>query len=336
MVWALCELDKEAVCIMNKIRWGMIGCGDVTEVKNGPGLYKCRDSELVGVTNRTIAKAHDWVKRHGHGRVFPSVEELLASPEIDIVYIAVTPDAHKELALRCAAAGKHCYLEKPLTHSFQDAVELQKAFDLAGKKIFAAHYRRGLPKTQKLMELIKKIAPVHSVRVFRADAQAGNFGWRNNAAISGGGIFFETDVHSIDLLDYLFGPLHDWKLDALNSADNSVGKSAEDTAALIARGRGGALISGLWQYRAYKPQDICEVFGEGGVLSFPGMSTGGKAILETPQGITEILFPDEPHVGMPMEQMIVDELLGRGKCPSTLETAMRALKICCDMRDAAE
>jgi predicted dehydrogenase len=312
---------------MNKIRWGMIGCGDVTEIKNGPGLYKSRDSELAGIFNRTVAKAEDWVKRHGHGKVFASIEELFASPEIDIVYIAVTPDAHKELALSCAKAGKHCYLEKPITPSYSDGEEIQRAFTEADKKIFVAHYRRGHPKTIMLQDLIKIISPVHSVRVFRTDTQKTISNWRGNHAVSGGGIFFETDVHLIDLLDYLFGPLQSWKLDA--SGRNGM----EDSAGLLARGKDGIFLNGLWQYQAYKAEDICEVFGEKGTLSFQGLNPGGTAVLETVQGREEIVFPDEPHVGMPMEQMIVDELLGRGKCPSTLETAMTAFKICCEMWD---
>ncbi|GHV51669.1 NADH-dependent dehydrogenase [Spirochaetia bacterium] len=314
---------------MEKIRWGMIGCGDVTERKNGPGLYKCRGSELFGVTNRTIAKAHDWVKRHGHGTVFPGVAELLACPDIDIVYIATTPDTHKELALRCAAAGKHCYLEKPIAPDYKDAEELQRAFTAAGKKIFVAHYRRALPKTLKIQELLKRIAPVRSVRVIRRDAQKIIPGWRGSAAVAGGGIFFETDVHLVDLLDFLFGPLHGWKVDALNYNSS---RPDEDSAALIARGRDDVLISGLWEYGAFKAQDTCEVSGDGGLLSFPGLGTGGRALLETVAGIEEITLPEVEHVGMPLEQTIVDELLVRGTCPSTLESAMRTLRICWDAR----
>jgi predicted dehydrogenase len=309
----------------------MIGCGDVTEIKNGPGLYKCRDSELFGVTNRTIAKAHDWVKRHGHGTVFPGVAELLACPDIDIVYIATTPDTHKDLALRCAEAGKHCYLEKPIAQASEDAEELQQAFAAAGKKIFVAHYRRALPKNLKIQELLKKIAPVRGLRVFRSDSQKTISGWRGNAAVAGGGLFFETDVHLVDLLDFLFGPLHDWSVDAL-SYNNS--RPGEDSAALIARGRDDILISGLWQYGAFKSQDYCEAAGDKGILTFPGMSAGGKALLETAAGIEEITLPEVEHVGMPLEQSIMDELLGRGTCPSTLETAMRTFKICCDARRA--
>ena len=313
---------------MSKIRWGMIGCGDVTEIKNGPGLYKCRDSELIGITSRTTAKAHDWVKRHGHGRVFASADELLSCPEIDIVYVAVTPDAHREMAVKCARALKHCYLEKPIALSYADAEEIQRAFKDAGKKIFVAHYRRGMPKTQKLKELIEKISPVKTVRVFRSDDRKTLPNWLGNPAIAGGGIFFEADVHLVDLLNYLFGPLLSWKLDAFGSS------GSEDRCGLIARGRDGILISGLWLYKAYRADESCEVFGENGVLSFQIMNPGGRAILETAGGCEEITFPDEPHVGLPMEQMIVDELLGRGKCPSTLETAMPTLKICCEMVEA--
>ena len=313
---------------MNKVRWGMIGCGEVTEVKNGPGLYKNRDSELIGITSRTIAKAHDWVKRHGHGRVFSSVEELLASPEIDIVYIAVTPDAHREMAVKCAKAHKHCYLEKPIALSYAEAEEIQRAFAEAGKKIFVAHYRRAMPKTIKLQELLERISPIRSVRVFRSDDRKTLPNWMANPAIAGGGIFFEGDVHLIDLLDYLFGPFKSWKLDASSRS------GLEDRAALIARGRDGIFISGLWQYQAYRAEESCDVFGDKGTLSFQIMNTGGRAVLLTDKGREEIVFPDESHVGLPMEQTVVDELLGRGKCPSTLETAMRTLKVCCDMRDA--
>jgi predicted dehydrogenase len=316
---------------MAAIKWGMIGCGDVTEVKNGPGLYKCDNSGLYGVFNRTQARAEDWVKRHGHGKVFSSTEELLAAPEIDVVYVATTPDTHREFALCCAEAGKHCYLEKPVTPKYEDAVEIQKAFAAKGKKIWVAHYRRALPKTVKLLELLERIAPLRSVQVTYADAQETVSGWRGKAEIAGGGLFFEGGVHLVDLLDYLFGPFLDWKTAA---ADHGKGFAGGDTTALLARGRDGIIITGIWQYGAYTAQDLCAVEGEKGRLSFPGMSTGGTALLETGAGREEIILPEVPHAGMPLEQSIVNELLGGPPCPSTLESALRALKICCDAAKA--
>ncbi|PTQ85924.1 oxidoreductase family protein [Trichococcus patagoniensis] len=87
---------------MKETVWGMIGCGDVTEKKSGPGLYKANGSRLKGAYNRTEAKAHDWVKRHGHGQVYQTVEELLADEEITAVYIATPP-----ATLRLRHAGHH-------------------------------------------------------------------------------------------------------------------------------------------------------------------------------------------------------------------------------------
>ena len=84
---------------MKETVWGMIGCGDVTEKKSGPGLYKANGSRLKGVYNRTEAKAHDWVQRHGYGQVYTTVEELLADEEIMAVYIATPPATHFDYAM---------------------------------------------------------------------------------------------------------------------------------------------------------------------------------------------------------------------------------------------
>lgn len=118
------------------IVWGMIGCGDVTEVKNGPGLYMAEHSSLKGVWNRTHAKAVSWTERHGHGIVYDTVDALLSGPEIDIVYIATTPDTHAELAIRCAEAGKHTLVEKPVAPTLEEGKRMQEAFRKAGKKCF--------------------------------------------------------------------------------------------------------------------------------------------------------------------------------------------------------
>ena len=50
---------------MKTIRWGMIGCGDVTEVKSGPAFYKSDHSTLLAVTNWTLDTAYAYAQRHG-------------------------------------------------------------------------------------------------------------------------------------------------------------------------------------------------------------------------------------------------------------------------------
>ena len=73
---------------MATIRWGIIGCGDVTEVKSGPALYKTRDSELVAVMRRDADKAHDYTVRHGVPKWYDQADALIGDPDVDAVYIA--------------------------------------------------------------------------------------------------------------------------------------------------------------------------------------------------------------------------------------------------------
>ena len=99
------------------VRWGIIGCGDVTEVKSGPALQKAEGGRLVAVMRRDAAKAADYARRHGVPRWYDDAERLIGDPEVDAVYVATPPGAHLEVALRVAAAGKPAYVEKPMARS---------------------------------------------------------------------------------------------------------------------------------------------------------------------------------------------------------------------------
>mgnify|MGYP001453282255 CR=1 FL=1 len=137
---------------MKTIHWAMIGTGDVTEKKSGPGFYKAKNSVLYGVTNRTLAKAEDYAKRHHVEKVFASVDDLLADPKVDAVYIATPPGSHKDYALRCAEAGKVCYIEKPIALTYNEALEISEAFKKAMLKPLSpiiAELYHALPKSKR-------------------------------------------------------------------------------------------------------------------------------------------------------------------------------------------
>src|SRR5262249_17742823 len=110
--------------MMKIIRWGMIGCGDVAERKSGPAFYKASNSSLVAVMRRNGALAQDFAARHGIARWHDDAEEIIAAPDIDAVYIATLPDTHHEYALRCAAAGKAIYVEKPMALNRHQCIEM--------------------------------------------------------------------------------------------------------------------------------------------------------------------------------------------------------------------
>jgi len=136
------------------IRWGILGCGDVTEVKSGPALARAEGSALVAVMRRTPHLAEDYARRHGVPRWFESAQELIRDPDVDAVYIAAPPGAHLELALAVAAAGKPAYVEKPMARSHAECHRMNQAFAAAGVPLFVAYYRRALPRFLRVQALI--------------------------------------------------------------------------------------------------------------------------------------------------------------------------------------
>ena len=90
---------------MSTIRWGMIGCGSVTELKSGPAFYKAPGSALVAVMGRREEVVRDYAARHGIARTYTDAQALVNDPEVDAVYIATPPDSHLEYSLLAAAAG---------------------------------------------------------------------------------------------------------------------------------------------------------------------------------------------------------------------------------------
>ena len=87
------------------INWGIIGCGDVTEVKSGPAFNKVPGSKLVAVMRRDAAKAADYAKRHNVPRWYNDAEALINDAEVNAIYIATPPSSHAAYALAAIKAG---------------------------------------------------------------------------------------------------------------------------------------------------------------------------------------------------------------------------------------
>ncbi len=99
---------------MESVRWGMIGCGDVTEKKSAPSFNKIKGSSLYGVTSRNKSRATAYAGRHHVPEVYDSAKELVEDPEISAVYIATPPSSHAAYAIMAMRAGKPVYVEKPM------------------------------------------------------------------------------------------------------------------------------------------------------------------------------------------------------------------------------
>lgn len=326
------ENDDNMQKRFDEVRWGIIGCGDVCEVKSGPALYKTPQSQLVAVMRRDAAQAEDFARRHGVGTWYADADELIADPRVNIVYIATPPGTHAEYALRVAAAGKPCYLEKPMARTHGECRKIVAAFAARRLPLFVAYYRRGMLRFLKAKELIETGAigtitgtnyclsqPVHR----RASP-----GWRVHLPDSGAGLFLDLGSHTLDILDYLLGPLGAVSGVARNVS--GLNPTVEDSVALSFTA-GGAPGVACWNFASEVEQDLIQIHGTEGTLSF---STFGDDPIRLTRGtkVDEFPFARPAHVHSGLVETIVSELTGGNlKCPSTGESAARTSRVMDDV-----
>jgi predicted dehydrogenase len=309
------------------IRWGIIGCGDVTEKKSGPGFQKAVNSELIAVMRRTSAKAEDYARRHNVAKWYDDADKLINDPEVNAVYIATPPGTHKAYTLRVAAAGKPVYVEKPMARSYEECLDMIGACKKNDIPLFVAYYRRSLPKFLKVKEILDSdlIGKPQSVNVIltqmpQADQYKSDpLPWRVIPEKSGGGYFFDLASHTLDLLDYYFGPV----TSVYGNANNRMNwYPAEDTVSASFTFENNVIGSGLWCFTTAVKEDRIEIIGENGTISFSTFSHIPITI-QTNSSKETIKIDHPAHIQQPHIQSIIDELLGKKKCPSTGETAAR-------------
>ena len=116
-----------------RIGWGIIGCGDVTEVKSGPAFNAIEGSSLLRVMRRDANKVEDYAKRHGVPEWSTDADDVLADKNVNAVYVATPPSSHKDYVLRALSAGKNVYCEKPFTLNAPEAKDVLEALERAGR-----------------------------------------------------------------------------------------------------------------------------------------------------------------------------------------------------------
>ena len=248
------------------IRWGMIGCGSVAETKSGPAYRLAAGSTLAAVASRRVDSARDYARRHGVPQVFEDIGAMIASPDIDAVYVATPPDSHLAYALAVARVGKPCCVEKPIAPTLGEAQAMVDAFVAAGQPLFVAYYRRTLPRFAQVREWIESgaIGALRHVQWTLARLPSGSGdGWRVDPAAAPGGLFDDLACHGLDLIDHLCGPIVD-ATGVRQSGDGGV----PDVVAASWRHAGGATGSGAWVFTAGLRRDDVLLIGEHGEIGF--------------------------------------------------------------------
>jgi predicted dehydrogenase len=318
---------------MNQINWGIIGCGNVTEVKSGPAFNRINDSNLAAVMRRNADKAEDYARRHNVPEWYDDAKKLIDVPNINAIYVATPPDSHAKYTIMAAQAGKHVYVEKPMALHFSECQEMIHAVNKAGVSLFVAYYRRCLPYFVKIKELVESGvigAPrLVNIKLFKPTLKKrlknDDLPWRFKPDISGGGLFVDLGSHQLDFLDYLFGPIVSVNALAANQAGLY---PAEDIVSANFLFESGVLGSGTWCFTVPEKNDTDEIVivGSKGKISFSTFDF--KPIkVESESGMETFRFKRPKYIQEALIQTVVDELLNRGQCPSTGITASRTTRV---------
>lgn len=308
-------------------RWGIIGCGDVTEVKSGPALQQARGSSLVAVMRRNGALAADYARRHGVPRWYDDADALIRDPGVDAVYVATPPSTHARYAIAAMRAGKPAYVEKPMAMDAGECAAMLAASRETGMPLFVAYYRRALPRFLKVRELLDggAIGTPRTVRVVLHRtldpryADAAQLPWRVRPEVAGGGLFVDLGSHALDLLDFLFGPLLQVSGEA---ASVSGAYPAEDTVRMDFAFGNGVRGEGDWCFCSDARRDTVDIEGERGRLRFATFDEV-PVELEDDAGLHRFDIANPRHIQLPLLETLVAELRGEGRCPSTGESAAR-------------
>jgi predicted dehydrogenase len=311
---------------MNEVRWGIIGVGDVCEVKSGPAFNLVNHSKLVAVMRRNSDKAADYARRHNVPKWYDNAQKLINDPDINAIYIATPPGSHMEYTLMSANAGKPVYVEKPMARTYEECVKMVEVCENARVPLFVAYYRRRLPNFLKIKELVRKgaIGDIRHVNIklyktLKPDivgASGNKENWRVFPEIAGGGYFYDLASHQLDFLDYLFGPV----VEAKGFAHNQAGLyPAEDIVSGSFYFENGVVGQGTWCFTTSNTSDIEEttIIGSKGQISFSYFGDGSVTLEIEGQDKKIIPFMLPRNIQLPLINTIVGELRDEEICPST-------------------
>jgi len=318
------------------ISWGIIGCGNVTEVKSGPAFNKVRGSRLIAVMRRDATLAGDYARRHNVPKFYSKASDLINDKDINAVYIATPPGSHAEYALEVIKARKPVYIEKPMAANHSECQKIIKAAEKYRVPVFVAYYRRALPGFLLIKDLIEK-GSIGNVRLLiiqlfkapSADERAGKPSWRVDPDVSGGGHFFDLACHQLDYLDFLFGPIQKVRSIVVNHGGLY---KAEDFISAGFIFCNNIIGTGIWSFSnsLESGRDSIEIVGDRGTLKFSTFSFE-PIVLTNASGCKEFINEHPEHVQYYLIEKIVQSLNGQGASPSTGISGARTSKIMDDI-----
>ncbi|PRY26142.1 putative dehydrogenase [Aliiruegeria haliotis] len=314
--------DRSSSPHTGAVRWGILGCGDVTEVKSGPGLQNVDRSSIVNVMRRDGAKAADYAARHNVPRSTDDADALIHDPEVSAVYVATPPSSHADYAIRAMEAGKDVLVEKPMAMNPAECAAMGDAVKRTGRKLSVAYYRRALPRFEKLREIATDgtIGDVRMVEVrhFRPTGSGPDQPWKIDPAIGGGGLFTDMQSHTLDWLDHAFGaPIG---VTGLKKQQGGTYEAEDLVSYILDFGAFPAV--GLCAYSTGRDEEVVTIHGSKGSASM-GFFRPCEITIDMAGETRTIELPDEPAFHHLLVEKVVAHFLDDAPNPCDVSAGSR-------------
>jgi len=286
-----------------RVRYGIIGFGNFAERAIAPAIQASANSELVAIQKRSLAASKAKASEYGIRHACDSVDQLVAHPDVDAVFIVSANAEHCRETLAAAKAGKHILVEKPMAMNVAEAEEMIRVCDQSKVKLMVGHMVRLSPLTVRMKEIIQSgsIGRITFVRSeFIYDGRNSQRTWLLDQNVAGGGPLFDVGVHCLDTIRFI---LDDDVVSVKSHLEPIPTKATtESTAALSLRFSKGVLASIYCSYAAPIRRSILEIVGTEGTLfardftrsemTIPLTVTQGKADREVETRVEAIVVPN--------------------------------------------
>jgi len=290
------------------LNWIVVGVGDIATRRVIPAIQAEPRSRLYGLVTRDPAKATPY-----DARVWSTLDEALADPAVEAVYIATPVFLHAPQTIQSLRAAKHVLCEKPMAMNEAEARSMVEAAEQAGKVFGVAYYRRTYPKLLRAKALLDAgaigtpvLAELTSHGWFdeqQFKENSGERSWLIDPAKAGGGPLYDIASHRIDVLNFLFGQ----PLRATGYLSNAVHHYAvEDNATVMIDYACGVrgMVDVRWHSKVKR--DECRVRGTEGEMDLSPLN-GPELVY--PGGREHV--PPHDNLHYPIIENFVDAVLGK-------------------------
>ena len=284
------------------IKFGLIGCGDISRKRVAPALRDSSLCELTAISRAQTHLAESFAREFGAKRFYADWRQLLRDEEVQAIYVATPVNLHAEQTIAAADAGKHVLCEKPMALNAAECEQMISACQRNGVNLGIAYYRHFYPVIRRAQEIIQSreigtpvVAQINAFEWFDPEASHPR-AWLLRKELSGGGPMFDFGCHRLEVLMDLFGNVR--HVQSL-SANSFFRREVEDVALALLQFTTGTSATLTVAHSAAEPQDTLDVYGSGGSIHIPVLNAGQLRVV-TGAGEREESHPPAANIHQPL------------------------------------